>query len=331
MRTPRALPVLGTAVIVAGLLLAGRAPAQSPGRDFPGGKPITILVGYAAGGTTDAAARFLAKDLEKELSTSVQIVNKPGAASQLALTVLRQAKRDGYTLSYAVLPTIITHYLDPSREAPYQRKDFQPVAHHWLVPGMIAVRADSPYRTLRDLVAAAKAGPGTVTVSDSGLMTNPHLTVLLLERAAGVKFASVHFAGGAPSVTALLGGHVTAVAGGVSDAVTRVKAGEFRALAVAADQESEFLPGVPTMQAQGYDVVSVSTAGILAPAGTPREVVDVLSRAIKKVVESDQHRADLAKYGGIARHYLGPDEFAKFWADYEARLAPVLKEIRSAP
>jgi tripartite-type tricarboxylate transporter receptor subunit TctC len=195
---------------------------------------------------------------------------------------------------------------------------------------MIAVRADSPYRTLRDLVAAAKAGPGTVTISDSGLMTNPHLTVLLLERAAGVKFASVHFAGGAPSVTALLGGHVTAVAGGVSDAVARVKAGEFRALAVAADQESEFLPGVPTMQAQGYDVVSVSTAGILAPAGTPREVVDALSRVIKKVVESEQHRADLAKYGGIARHYLGPDEFAKFWADYEARLAPVLKDIHSA-
>jgi tripartite-type tricarboxylate transporter receptor subunit TctC len=326
MKAPSLHRILVLGVLVASLGLATDGGAQS---SFPGGKPITILVGYAAGGTTDAAARFVAKDLEKELSTSVQIVNRPGAASQLAISALRQAKPDGYTLSYAVLPTIITHYLDPSREAPYQRKDFQTVAHHWSVPGMIAVRANSPYRTLRDLVEAAKASPGTVTVSTSGLLGNPHLTVLLLERAAGVKFASVHFNGGAPSVTALLGGHVTAVAGGVSDAVARVKSGEFRVLGIADEHESEFLPGVPTMRAQGYNVVSVSTAGILAPAGTPREVVDVLSRAIRKIVESDQHQADLAKYGGIARMYLGPDEFAKFWADYEARLAPVLKEIRA--
>ena len=130
--------IVGLALLAAWMTLAGSAQAQS---SFPGGKPITLLVGYAAGGTTDAAARFVAKDLEKELSTSVQFVNKPGAALQLALTTLRQARPDGLTLAYAVLPTIITHYLDPSREAPYQRKDFQPVAHHWVVPGMIAVRA----------------------------------------------------------------------------------------------------------------------------------------------------------------------------------------------
>jgi tripartite-type tricarboxylate transporter receptor subunit TctC len=316
---------LSIALMTAWMALAGGAQAQTA---FPGGKPITILVGYAAGGTTDAAARFVAKDLEKELGTSVQVANKPGAASQLALTTLRQSRPDGYTLGYAVLPTIITHYMDPSREAPYQRKDFQPVAHHWVVPGMIAVRTDSPYRTLRDLVEAAKASPSTITISTSGLLGNPHLTVLLLERAAGVRFSSVHFNGGAPSVTAVIGGHVMAVAGGVSDAVARVKSGEFRVLGVAAEQESEFLPGVPTMKAQGFDVVSVSTAGILAPAGTPPVVVDVLSRAIRKIVESEQHRNDLAKYGGIARQPLGPEEFAKFWADYEARLAPVLKEIR---
>ena len=320
--------ILGLFLLAAWTTFAGSAQAQS---SFPGGKPITLLVGYAAGGTTDAAARFVAKDLEKELATSVQVVNKPGAASQLALTTLRQARPDGLTLAYAVLPTIITHYLDPSREAPYQRKDFQPVAHHWVVPGMIAVRADSRYKTLKDLVEAAKANPGTVTISTSGLLGNPHLTILLLERAAGARFASVHFNGGAPSVTAVLGGHVTAVAGGVSDAVARVTSGEFRVLGVADERESEFLPGVPTMKAQGYDVVSVSTAGIVAPAGTPRDIVDVLARAVKTIVESDAHKNDLAKYGGIARQYLGPDEFARFWADYEARLAPVLKEIRATP
>jgi tripartite-type tricarboxylate transporter receptor subunit TctC len=319
---------LALALVAASLVVAERTHAQAA-REFPAGKTITIVVPYAAGGTTDASGRFLAKGLERELKTSVQIVNKPGAASQVALTGLVNAKPDGYTLSYAVLPTVITHYLDPSRQAPYTRKSFQPVAHHWQVPAMIAVRANNAYQTLRDLVEAARANPGTVTISDSGLMTNPHLTVLLLEKAAGVKFASVHFTGGAPSVTALLGGHVTALAGGVSDAVARVQSGEFRVLGVAADQESEFLPGVPTMKAQGFDVVSVSAAGILAPAGTPREVVEILARATRKVVESDEHKSDLNRYGGIARYYLGPDEYAAFWADYEARLEPVLKEIRA--
>jgi tripartite-type tricarboxylate transporter receptor subunit TctC len=317
-------------MVAACLMIVESAAAQSPAGKFPAGKTITIIVPYAAGGTTDASGRFLAKGLEKELATSVQIVNKPGAASQVALTALVNSRPDGYTLSYAVLPTVITHYLDPAREAPYTRKSFQPVGHHWQVPAMIAVRTNSSYKTLQDLLNAAKANPGTVTISDSGLMANPHLTVLMLEKAAGVRFASVHFSGGAPSVTALLGGHVTAVAGGVSDAVARVQAGEFRVLGVAAEQESEFLPGVPTMKAQGFDVVSVSAAGILAPAGTPRDVVDVLSRAIKKVVESDAHKRDLDKYGGIARHYLDPEQYAAFWADYEARVEPVLKEIKGA-
>lgn len=322
--------VIAAAVVAAGLVIAGGVHAQSPARDFPAGKPITIIVPYAAGGTTDAAGRFLAATLEKELSTSVQIVNKPGAASQVGMAALLNSKPDGYTLSYAVLPTVITHYLDPAREAPYTRKNFQPVAHHWQVPGMIAVKTDSPYKTLREFVDAARANPGKIAVSDSGLMGNPHLTVLMLQRAAGVRFASVHFDGGAPSVTALLGGHVTAVAGGVSDAVARVRSGEFRVLGVAAEQESEFLPGVPTMKAQGYDVVSVSAAGILAPAGTPREVVEILARAIKKVVESDDHRKNLDKFGGIARYYLNPEAYSAFWADYETRLGPVLKEIRAS-
>jgi tripartite-type tricarboxylate transporter receptor subunit TctC len=171
---------------------------------FPAGKPITIIVPYAAGGTTDVGARLLAELLEKELSTPVQVVNKPGSASQVGLTELVNAKPDGYTLSYGVLPTIITHYLDPERRAPYTRENFQPVALHHLVPAMLAVRTDSPYKTLNDLIEAAKANPGQIKVSDSGLMANPHLSVLLLERAAGVRFASVHFDGGAPSVTALL-------------------------------------------------------------------------------------------------------------------------------
>ena len=250
---------------------AAGAPRPSGQGGFPGGKPITLIVPYAAGGTTDSGARLLAARLEEELSTRVQVVNRPGAASQVGLQSLLASPPNGYTLSYGVLPTVITHYSDPGREPPYARKDFRPVAHHHLIPAMIAVPTSSPYQTLKEFVEAARANPGKITISDSALMGNPHLCVLMLQKAAGVKFASVHFDGGAPSVTALLGGHVQAVAGGISDAVPHVKTGKFRVLGIAAEQESEFLPGVPTMKSQGYDVVTVSATGILAPAVTPKE------------------------------------------------------------
>lgn len=281
------------AITAVALVVAGSGSAQSPTKRFPAGRPITIVVPYAAGGTTDAGARFLAPRLEEELSTKVIIVNKPGAASQTALQGLLSSAPDGYSLSYAVLPTVITHYSDPARNAPYSRKDFQPVALHHLTPAVIAVQAKSPYKTLKDFVEAARANPGKITISDSGLMANPHMCVLMLERAAGVRFGSVHFDGGAPSVTALLGGHVTALSGGTSDAAAHFKSGQFRVLGVAAEQESEFLPGVPTMKAQGYDVITVSATGIVAPGGTPKEVVDMLTAAIKKIVATEDHKNEV--------------------------------------
>jgi tripartite-type tricarboxylate transporter receptor subunit TctC len=316
-------------LVLAGLLVPDRLPAQSPAAGFPGGKPITLIVPYAAGGTTDSGARLLAARLEEILATRVQVVNRPGAASQVGLSSLLASPPNGYTLSYGVLPTVITHYSDPERQAPYARKDFRPVAHHHLIPAMIAVPTGSPHTTLREFVEAARANPGKITISDSALMGNPHLTVLMLQKAAGVKFASVHFDGGAPSVTALLGGHVQAVAGGISDAVPHVKAGKFRVLGIAAERESEFLPGVPTMKAQGYDVVSVSATGLLAPAATSPEIVEVLTAAVRKVVESEDHRKRLQALG-VSPHYLGPDDYGAFWASYEARVAPLVKELRAA-
>jgi tripartite-type tricarboxylate transporter receptor subunit TctC len=225
---------------------------------------------------------------------------------------------------------VITHYSDPERQPPYARKDFRPVAHHHLIPAMIAVSTSSPHKTLKEFVEAARANPGKITISDSALMGNPHLSVLMLQKAAGVKFASVHFDGGAPSVTALLGGHVQALAGGISDAVPHVKTGKFRVLGIAAEQESEFLPGVPTMKSQGYDVITVSATGIVAPAATPKEVVDILTAAIRKIVESDDHKKRLNALG-VSAHYLNPDDYAAFWVSYEARVAPLVKDLRASP
>lgn len=215
---------------------------------FPDGKPITFIVPYAPGGVTDTGARLMANALEPLLKAPARVVNRVGAASQLGLTELVRARPDGYTLSYVVLPTVATHYLDPARSAIYTRKDFQPVAMHHRVPQVLAVRADAPYKTLRDLVEAARAKPESLKVSDSGLMGVPHVCALMVQLAAGVKFSSVHFGGGAPSVTALLGGHVDVLAGATADARPYKASGDFRVLGVAADQPDLMMPDVPTMR-----------------------------------------------------------------------------------
>jgi len=311
--------------IVALLLASQAAHAQA---SFPvKGKPITLIVPYAAGGVTDTAARMMAASLEQILETPVQVVNKAGAGSQVGLTELVRAAPDGYTLAYAVLPTVTTHYLDPTRGAAYTRKDFQPIGMHHYTPMTLSVLATSPYKTLKDFVEAAKAKPGTIRISDSGLLANPHSMVLALEQVSGAKFASVHFSGGAPSVTALLGGHVEAMAGGVADALANKQAGTFRTLGVASDQPDPAMPDVPTMQSQGYDVLVASATGILAPAKTPKPVVDVLTAAVKKVVESPEHQKKLNEFG-VRPYYLDPEAYEKFWIDTEERMKPIMANLR---
>ena len=172
---------------------AAAAPAKAA---FPeAGKPITFIVPFSAGGSTDIAARTLAPYLEKELGVPVNIVNKPGAGSQIGLTEMTQSKPDGYTIAYANLPGPITIYLNPDRKATFTKKDFAPIAMHLINPGAVAVKADGPYQSMKDLVDAAKANPGGIKAATTGLLSDDHLAILNVANAAGVKFAIVHFDG----------------------------------------------------------------------------------------------------------------------------------------
>ena len=314
-----------TALVMPLLVLA--APAANA--EYPEhGRPITIIVGYAPGGATDTAARLMAAAMEPMLHTSVQVVNRPGAGSQVGLTQLVRAKPDGYTLSYVVIPTVVTHYLDPSRGAIYTRASFQPIGQHYITPAVLAVRSDGPYHSLKDLVEAARQHPDTITVSDSGLMGVPNFATLMLGLAAGVHFRPVHFDGGAPSVTALLGSHVDALAGGAVDALPYKKNGEFRVLGVASDQPDWSMPDAPTMRSQGYDVIAISITGIVAPAGTPPDVVSVLTKAMQTVIASPDHQAKLRSMA-LTPAYLDPAGLTKVWIDAENRVKPVLASLRS--
>ena len=307
-------------------LLSGSARAVG----FPQkGKAIQMLVGFAAGGTTDVGARILASGLEKQFGTAVVVVNKPGASSQIAYTALTQAKPDGYTIGNTNFPSAVVSYLDPARKAAYSRKDFEPLALHVVDPGLFAVMANSPFKSLREVIDAAKTNPKKVTISTTGVQSDEHFAILQLQKMTGAQFAMVHFSQGiASALTATLGGKISVFCGNVGDLLAQFKTGEVRILGIMDKEETPFYPGVKTFEAQGYKLISSSSRGFSAPAGTPKEIVTILSDAIKKAVATDEHRKRM-KEMGLTLRYLDPAQYAKYWDEYETtikELLPLTKE-----
>ncbi len=302
---------------------AATQPPAAPIRkvDFPEkGKAITLIIPYAAGGSTDVGGRLLASAMEKELGTPVQVVNKAGAAGQVGMTELALSKPDGYTFGYTSFPPAIAIYLDPERKAAFARKDFQPLAMHVFDPGMVAVKAESPYKTAKDLIDLAKAKPDTVKITTTGIQSDDHFSVLQLERATGAKFAIVHFAdGGAPAMASLLGDHTDAYMGNIGDVLTQTKSGKVRVLGIMDTEESKFLPGVKTMEAQGYKVYSAAPRGLSVPGGTPMEIVNILSGAVKKAIDNPEHKSKMEE-SGLTLRYMSPAQYETYWSEYEAEL-----------
>ncbi len=311
------------AIVALGLMLTGSAQAGSV--NFPEtGKAINIITPNAAGGATDIAARLLGSLIEKDLGVPVQVLNREGAGSQVGITALATAKPDGYTLGYTNLPTALTTYLEPERKAVYKRDSFVPVATQFRTAQVIAVKADSPYRTLKDLVEAARSHPGGIKAGSAGILSAQHLTLLQLEKAAGVQFAIVHFNGGAPSTTALLGGHVDFVTNNVPELLPLQKSGELRMLAVMTKEPTKFMPDVRTAEGQGYNAYGSVIFGISAPAGTPQNALNVLSAAIKRAIQTPKHTStgDTMGYEG---YYTDPDQFATLWKEVEAQTIPLME------
>jgi len=312
---------MGALAFLTGALLSFPAGAA----DFPQkGKAIQILVGFAAGGSSDAGARILASGMEKELGTSVVVVNKPGASSQIAYTTLTQAKPDGYTIGNTNFPSAVVSYLDPARKATYTRKDFDLLALHVIDPGLIAVKKDSPFKTVKDVVEAAKGNPKKLRISTTGIQSDEAFGILQFQKMTGAQFALVHFSQGiAPAMTAFLGGKIDVFCGNVGDLLSQFKSGEVRILGIMDDQQSPFYPGVKTFEEQGYKLYSSSSRGFAAPAGTPKEVVNTLSEAIKKAVATEDHKKRMADMGLTIR-YMDSAGYTKYWGEYETMLKELL-------
>lgn len=301
---------------------------QAPGKkvDFPAkGRAITWIIPWPAGGSNDVGSRLIAPFLEKELGVPVEIVNKGGAGTQVGLTEIVRAKPDGHTIGQATLPTNISVYLDPKRQAVFKGSDLQPVANCTLVPQAVSVKADSSYKTLKDLVEAARANPEKVKIGDPGLLTASHLAAVLLGRAANVKFAHVHFDGGAPALNAMLGGHVDAQTSSLPVVLSQLKSGQARILGIEEKERHSLYPDIPTMAEQGYKAYISSYYGILVPSGVQNEVLDVLSRATKKSLENPDLKKKLEDMGQPP-HYLDTAQFSAEWKTQEELVRSILEE-----
>jgi tripartite-type tricarboxylate transporter receptor subunit TctC len=275
--------------------------------EFPS-KPVTLMVAYPAGGSTDVGARILAAIAEKALGQSIVVSNRPGAGGQVGWTELSRAKPDGYNITYINLPALHTVILDPERKAIFDKNSFTPIINQVLDPGVVWVKADSPFKSLADLVEAAKKSPDTVTACTTGILSDDHLAIMMLEEAAGVKFRIVHFNGGAEQMTGILGGHVQVAFDNVGSIVKRVQSGEVRALAVMDTERSKFLPDVPMTPEVGYaKVISSSTRGIAGPKGMPADVVKKLSDAFAKAMADPEHVQKMEASGLAIKVMTGKD------------------------
>jgi len=268
-------------------------------------KPVEVIVGYSAGGGTDVMARTVAQFLEKELNGSVVVKNMPGAGGQIGFTEVAKAAPDGYTLGTFNLPAALA--LTHDRDADYDVNSYTYLANFVEDPNTITVAASSPFQTLGELLDAAKADPGAITLGLSSLGGNDHFGANMIAAAAGAEFTLVPFKGASNARTAIMGGHVAG--GTMTLGQTTNFPDELRVLAVLAGERSPFRPDVPTAKELGFDVQMSSLRGIVAPAGMDEAMADQLRAALTAVNANPDFQAMMAEQGNPIAFMVG-DDFA---------------------
>jgi len=310
-----------------GLLLALFVTALSAQDAYPT-KPITMIVPFPPGGVADIVGRPLAASMEKTLRQPVVVVNRTGAGGAVGMAAVAKSAPDGYTILMALSSISIFPVSDRiNGKAPaYEMSDFAPIALITADPTVLVVRTDSPWRTLKEFVATAKAYPGTVNYSSSGVYGTLHVAMEIFANAAGIKLFHVPYQGGGPAVTALLGGQVHALASGPAAAVGQIKGGKMRALASWSTKRLDLLPEIPTFKELGYDAEFYIWSGVLAPASTPVPVINRLREAVREAANSAEFRGVMDKVSTPVS-YLDAPEFKKYWDADAARLKVALEKI----
>ena len=302
-------------------LVAAFAPSAFP-QAYPS-KPIKLVVPWTAAGTVDMVGRALAERLSARLGQPVVVENKPGATGQIGSQQVAQAAADGYTL---LLMSATVHTVSPNlqKKFPFEPiDDFAVVSQVVSFPYIMVVSAESPYKSVADLTAAAKKNPGKIAYGSFGLGSAPYLISELYAMSTGVELLHVPYKGAAPAITDVLGGQITFFIDSIPSPLGQVRGGRLRALSVTTPQRSSTVPEVPTMAETIPGFEAIAWLGIAAPKGTPREVVARLHAELKAIAAEPEYAAKLKAVGLDAVASESPEQFRtwllsqkKYWGDF---------------
>jgi tripartite-type tricarboxylate transporter receptor subunit TctC len=312
------------AAALAASMLPLVAAAQS---DYPN-KTVTMIVPFPPGGVADITARPLAETLGRMLKQTVIVENKAGAGGGVGMQYVARAKPDGYTILLALSSISIIPEADKvlGRDPMFQLSQLVPIARFTADPTVLAVRADSPYKSVKDLIDAAKQKPGEIPYGSSGNYGTMHVPMEMLTSAAGTKMLHVPFTGAGPAVVALLGGQVEALSTGPSSVMGHIRSGKVRVLATWGESRHPALPDVPTLKELGYDATFSQWTGLFVPAGTPEPVIAKLREASRAAVADPGFQAALGKVETPIQ-YLDQPQFKAFWDRDAHKLADVVHKI----
>jgi tripartite-type tricarboxylate transporter receptor subunit TctC len=318
-------------LFIAGVLLAV-SPAWSADKptNYPQkGRHVTIIVPYGAGGSSDTNARFLAAAMEKKMGATIQVVNKPGAGSQVGMTELTASRPDGHTLCWGSFAGIVIPYLDPARQTSYGRKDYKAVSFIVGQPLVLLVGKNGPFKSLKDVVSFAKANPEKFKIALSGILLMPHFSVLELEKQAGIKTATVHHDGEAEARTSFLGGHTEGLVCTVSAAISIVKNKQAIPLAVMDTAVNPFLPEVKTMAEQGYNIAMGTEEALLVPSATAPAIVKYLEETIQEVIKEPSFQ-EKVKQMQVPMRYRNAAESEAHIDAIEKMVKPLIEAVRKS-
>mgnify|MGYP001168687668 CR=1 FL=1 len=289
-------------------LIAAVAPAVAVAQaDYPN-RAITIIVPYAPGGTTDVVGRALAESLSRQLGQPVVIENKPGAAGAMGVIDMMNAKPDGYRLTMAPVGIFRQPYLQKTRYDPI--RDLTYIASFLTYDFAVTVKADSPFKTIKEFVDFAKKNPGEIDYGTPGRFTGNQVVLAALGKKEGTQFTHVPYKGDSDATAALMGGH-TKAAVVTNSILAHVQSGAVRVLATADKERNPAFKDVPTLVESGYDVIVPSPLGIAGPANLPQEIVDKLDQAVKKSLEDPSVKQAMDNFG-VRTYYMDSKTYTDF-------------------
>ncbi len=289
-------------------------------------KPIRLVVPFPPGGPTDTASRIVGQELGKRLKQTVVVENRAGASGAIAATGVMNSPADGYTFMMLATPTLLAPFLYPSTKYNVE-KDFAPVATVYDLPIVVVVNPSVlDVHNLDELIAKAKAEGGTLNYTSSGVGSFGHLSMEMLKQMGKFDMMHVPYGGGTPAITDLLGGQVPMMYADLVAALPHIQAGKLRAIAIGSPERVSMLPDVKTVAEQGFPGFSaVSWGGLLAPKGTPKDIIDRVSGDVKEILADPEVQQRLLGAGAFAA-YQSPEDMAKRIHDDSEKWGGLIRE-----